>query len=110
MSDTTYLKVMSLKVFPNDTGKVKWGNSKFEPWKDGSPGDIHFRAGQQYKVSVFDNGDGTLGITFSIMQKSDDYAGGSDRLSDDLKQGGMKKVADTAAVKRGISLDDEIPF
>jgi len=106
---TEYLKVMSLKVFPNDTGKVKWGNSKFEPWKDGAPGDIHFRAGQQYKVSVFDNGDGSLGITFSIMKKSDAYAGGSDSLAGDLKQGGLKKIASELQASRG-GLDDDIPF
>ena len=101
-----YQKVMNIKVFPNDKGAAKWGNSKFTPYKDGSPADVHLRADVKYRVSVFEDDNGSLGISITVP----DEHRATDSLSDDLKQGGMKKLADTAAVKRGLSLDDDIPF
>ena len=103
---TNYQSIMNIKVFPNDTGAAKWGNSKFVPYKDGSPSDIHLRADQQYRVSVFENTDGSLGISFTIPTKQH----GTDDLGADLKQGGMKKLADAVSASRGISLDDDVPF
>ena len=101
-----YQKVMNIKVFPNDKGAAKWGNSKFTPYKDGAPADIHLRADVKYRVSVFEETDGSLGISLTVPDENR----GTDSLSNDLKQGGMKKLADTAAVKRCLSLDDDIPF
>jgi len=105
---TKYNKVMNIKCFLNDNSAAKWGNSKFTPYKDGSPSDITLRADIQYRVSVFEDQDGSIGISITYPEK----VHGADNLSDDLKQGGMKKLADTAAVQRGISLDDDddIPF
>lgn len=102
-----YQKVMNIKVFPNDKGSAKWGNSKFTPYKDGAPADIHLRGDVKYRVSVFEENDGSLGISLTVPDENR----ATDNLSNDLKQGGMKKLADTSAVKRGLSLDDdEIPF
>jgi len=103
-----YQKIMNVKVFPNTEGKARWGNGKFTPWKDGSPADIHLRSDVQYSVRVFEEADGSLGISFT--QPMGEAARGTDSLSADLQQGGMKKLADTAAVKSGLSLDDDIPF
>jgi hypothetical protein len=100
-------KITSIKVFPNDEGAAKWGNSKFSPYKDGSPADITLRGDKKYRVSVFENEDGTLGI--SITEPIQQQAG--DNLHDNVQQGGLRKVAETSAVKRNaLSLDDDIPF
>lgn len=104
-----YHKVMNIKCFLNDNSAAKWGNSKFTPYKDGSPSDITLRGDMQYRVSVFEDPDGSIGISITYTEE----AHGTDNLSNDLKQGGMKKLADTAAAQRGISLsdvDDDIPF
>lgn len=100
-------KIMGIKVFPNAEGAAKWSNSKFTPWKDGSSADITLRGDKQYRVSVFENDDGSLGISLS---ESVPYHA-ADNLHDNIQQGGLRKVAETQAVKRNaISLDDEIPF
>ena len=104
-----YQKIMNVKVFPNTEGKARWGNGKFTPWKDGAPADVHLRADVQYSVRVFEENDGSLGISFT-HPIGESTGRGTDRLSDDLQQGGMKKLADTTAVKSGLSLDDDIPF
>jgi|TARA_X000001316_G_C911349_1_gene26598 hypothetical protein len=101
-----YQKVMNIKVFPNDKGAAKWGNSKFTPYKDGSPADIHLRSDVKYRVSVFEENDGSLGISITIP---DEARGGTDRVADDVKQGGLKKLADSVS-GRGMNLDDDIPF
>jgi hypothetical protein len=103
-----YQKIMNVKVFPNEQGKARWGNGKFTPWKDGAPADVHLRGDVTYSVRVFEEADGSLGISFT--QPVGEAARGTDSLSADLQQGGMKKLADTVAVKSGLSLDDEIPF
>jgi hypothetical protein len=103
---TNYQKIMNIKVFPNDNGAAKWGNSKFVPYKDGAPADIHLRADQQYRVSVFEDSDGSLGISLTIPTKQH----GTDDLGSDLRQGGMKKLADAVSASRGLSLDDDVPF
>ena len=101
-----YQKVMNIKVFPNDKGAAKWGNSKFTPYKDGSPADIYLRSDVKYRVSVFEENDGSLGISITIP---DEARGGTDRVADDVKQGGLKKLADSVS-GRGMNLDDDIPF
>ena len=103
---TRYNKIMNIKCFLNDQGAAKWGNSKFTPYKDGSPADIILRGDTQYRVSVFEDDGGSIGISITLPEKLH----GTDDLASDLQQGGLKKVAETAAVKSGISLDDDIPF
>ena len=103
---TNYQKVMNIKVFLNDKGAAKWGNSKFTPYKDGSPGDIILRGDKQYRVSVFEEIDGSLGISITDPIKQH----GTDDLGADLKQGGMKKLSDSISASRGLSLDDDVPF
>ena len=51
---TNYQRVMNIKVFLNDKGAAKWGNSKFTPYKDGSPADVILRGDKKYRVSAFD--------------------------------------------------------
>lgn len=99
-------KITSIKVFPNTDGAAKWGNSKFTPYKDGSPADIHLSASKKYRVSVFENDDGSLGI--SITEPIEQQAG--DNLHDNVQQGGMKKLAVDAAIRRDVPIDDDIPF
>lgn len=100
-------KIASIRVFPNTEGTAKWGNGKFTPYKDGSPADVTLRGDKKYRVSVFENDDGSLGI--SITEPIHYEA--ADNLHDDVQQGGLRKVAETAAVKRNaLSLDDDIPF
>jgi len=105
---TRFEKVLQFKAFPNDPDRAaKWGNSKFTPYRDGSPADVTLRADVQYRLSVFENDDGSLGI--SVSQPVGHTAG--DNLHDNVQQGGMKKLAETQAVKRNaLSLDDDIPF
>tara|TARA_R100000005_G_C4928503_1_gene158569 strand:+ start:108 stop:437 length:330 start_codon:yes stop_codon:yes gene_type:complete len=105
-----YEKVMNIKVFPNSEGAAKYGNSNWTPWKDGSNADIYLSGNKKYSVRVFEEEDGKLSI--SITEPID--VQGTDSLSNDLQQGGMRKLADTQAVKRGLSIsddvDDDIPF
>lgn len=105
-----YNPVLNIKVFPNNEGAAKYGNSNWTPWKDGSNADIHLSGDKKYSVRVFEEEDGRLSI--SITEPLDVQPG--DDLGSNVRQGGFKRVADTKAVKRGLSIaddmDDNIPF
>jgi len=105
-----YERVMNIKVFPNSEGAAKYGNSNWTPWKDGANADIYLSGNKKYSVRVFEEEDGKLSI--SITEPLDVQPG--DDLGSNIKQGGMRKLADTQAVKRGLSIsddvDDDIPF
>tara|TARA_R110002072_G_scaffold35355_3_gene104758 strand:- start:593 stop:943 length:351 start_codon:yes stop_codon:yes gene_type:complete len=112
-----FIKLTTIRCFPNNDGqaKSKYGNSKWKPWKDGSPADIHLRSEASYSVQVYENDDGTLGINIAEVQ---DYES-SDSIADGISQGGLKPVG--AAINKKFQPaagpvdveglpDDDIPF
>ncbi len=110
-----FIKLTTIRCFPNNDGqaKSKYGNSKWKPFKDGSPADIHLRADQNYSVSGFINDDGSIGI--SIRAASAYQAG--DSISDGVSQGGFKPIAESVQAQHHPKtapiedLDDsDIPF
>jgi len=104
--------ITQIRVFPNDKGAAKFGNSKWTPYKDGAPADVHLRNDVQYSVRVFQNDDGSLTVKLSQPME---YTN-TDSVAGDVSQGGFKQVADTQAVKHAtsvtspMSLDDDVPF
>src|SRR5210317_1954821 len=101
-----YEKLTTMRSWPNTNGKgqAKYGNANWKPFKNGAPGDIHLRADGNYSVQAYENDDGSLGVTISMVKE---YEGGDD-IRDGISQGGMKKLADT--VVKPDQLDDDIPF
>jgi len=106
-----YRDITQIRVWPNDKGMAKYGNSKWTPYKEGTPADVHLRGDVQYSIRVFENDDGSM--TLKISEKVA-YAN-TDSLAADVKQDGFKQVAEAAGVKHAsatssLSLDDDIPF
>ena len=109
---TRYENVVKIRAWINDKGVAKWGNGKWKPFRDGSEADIHLSPNKNYSVRVFENDDRSIDVNISeVIEYS-----GEDNLSNDISQGGMKRVADTAAARQAsslsspISLDDDVPF
>ena len=103
--------ITQFRAWPNDKGAAKYGNSKWTPYKDGAPADVHLRADVQYSVRVYENDDGS--ITLKVEQPVE-YSG-TDSVAADVSQGGMKQVAEAIGIqetarKSSLSLDDDIPF
>jgi hypothetical protein len=103
--------ITQFRAWPNDKGAAKYGNSKWTPYKDGAPADVHLRHDVQYSVRVYENDDGS--ITLKVEQPVE-YTG-TDSVADDVSQGGFRQVAEAAGVqetarKSKMSLDDDIPF
>ena len=109
-----YRKVVNITLFPNTEGKATHGNSKWTPYKDGSPADITLRKDARYSVKLFGNDDGSLGLSLSEVIQGQ-Y---TDSISDGVSQPGMKSLAQSidppkkspiSALKDEMN-DDEIPF
>ena len=96
-----YNKVTTMRIFPNEDGGAKFSNSKWTPYKDGSPADVHFR-----------HDDGSLGVQISEIVEHH----GTDSITDGISQPGLKKVGEAMQEKHvpntpsPMSLDDDIPF
>jgi hypothetical protein len=105
-----YRDVTQIRVWPNDKGMAKYGNSKWTPYKEGAPGDVHLRGSVQYSVRVFENDDGSM--TLKISEKLP-YTN-TDNLADDVSQPGMRQIAETIGVQERptsqMNLDDDVPF
>jgi len=108
-----YRKVVNITFFPNSEGKATHGNSKWTPYKDGSPADIYLRKDARYSVKLFGNDDGSLGLAISEVVQGV-Y---TDSISDGVSQPGMRSLAASidppkpspiSALKD--ELDDEVPF
>ena len=111
--DNQYLNLVNIKLFTNTEGKATHGNSKWTPYKDGNPADIHLRKDARYSVKLFGNDDGSLGLAISEVVQGV-Y---TDSISDGVSQPGMRTLAQTidppkqspiSALKD--ELDDEVPF
>jgi hypothetical protein len=103
--------ITQFRAWPNDKGAAKYGNSKWTPYKDGAPADVHLRHDVQYSVRVYENDDGS--ITLKVEQPVE-YTG-TDSVAGDVSQGGMRQVAEAIGVqetarKSKLNLDDDIPF
>jgi hypothetical protein len=81
-----YRKVINITLFANSEGKATHGNSKWTPYKDGSPADIHLRKDARYSVKLFGNDDGSLGLAISEVVQGV-Y---TDSISDGVSQPGMR--------------------
>ena len=59
-----YIKMCNIKMWENDGDSKRglYSNSKWTPYRDGSPADVTFRAGCTYSVAAFQNDDGTINI------------------------------------------------
>lgn len=107
-----YNKVTTMRIFPNDDGGAKYSNSKWTPYKDGSPADVHFRHNALYSIRAFENDDGSLGVQISEIVEHH----GTDSITDGISQPGLKKVGEAMQEKHvpntpsPMSLDDDIPF
>lgn len=105
-----YRDVMQMRVFPNDKGAAKYGNSNFTPYKDGAPADVHLRSSVKYSISVFQNDDGSLTVK---LREPQEYTN-TDNLADDVSQPGMRQIAETIGIQERptspMNLDDEVPF
>ena len=107
-----YIKMCNIKMWENDGDSKRglYSNSKWTPYRDGSPADVTFRAGCTYSVAAFQNDDGTINIAISEVR---DYQA-KDNIADGISQGGRKPVGDAInqryqpAVKE--TDDDDIPF
>lgn len=110
-----YVKMCKIRLFPNTDGKMKsaYGNSSWQPYRDGAPADITLRAGLKYSVQAFENDDGTIGIDIAEIRERE-YSGG-DNISDGISQGGLKPVAQSIdnrykPATQGNDDDTDIPF
>lgn len=82
-----------IRCFANTDGKMKsaYGNSGWQPFRDGSPADVTLRANMKYSVQVYENDDGTIGIDIAEIREGE--ATHSDNIADGVSQGGLKPVA-----------------
>jgi membrane protease subunit (stomatin/prohibitin family) len=107
-----YIKMCTIKMWENDgdSKRGKYSNSKWTPYRDGSPADVNFRAGGTYSIAAFDNNDGTISIAISEVR---DYQS-RDNIADNISQGGLKPVGDAINQRHQPAtkdtLDDDIPF
>jgi|11BtaG_2_1085332.scaffolds.fasta_scaffold17483_4 hypothetical protein len=112
-----YVKICKIRCFPNTDGKTKsaYGNSSWQPYRDGSPADVNFRAGVKHSVQIFKNDDGTVGIDIAEIREYDTT--GTDNIADGVSQGGLKPMAEAidsqykpAEPAKEEPVDDDIPF
>jgi hypothetical protein len=104
-----YNTVTTIRMFANEEGKAKYSNSKWTPYKEGAPADLHFRGDKVYSVRAFPNDDGSLGVQISEIVEYH----GTDDISDGISQQGMKPIGEAIQQKHvpsSINLDDDIPF
>lgn len=107
-----YESIMSIRLFANidDSSKSDYGNSKWKPYKEGSPADITLRSDWKYSVKGFKNDDGSIGVSISRVVP---YAA-TDNIADGVSQGGLKPIAQSVQSQHQgptEDLDDsDIPF
>lgn len=93
MARREYIKMCKIRCFANTDGKMKsiYGNSGWQPYRDGSPADVTLRANMKYSVQVYDNDDGSIGIDIAEIREAE--ATHSDNIADGVSQGGLRSVA-----------------
>lgn len=105
-----YTDVTQMRVWPNDKGAAKYGNSSWQPYRDGSPADVQLRGGMKYSVRVFENDDGSLTIKLSYRNEYQN----TDSVAADVSQPGMRQVAEAIGIQERptspMNLDDDVPF
>jgi len=106
-----YIKMCNMKMWRNDGDSKRglYSNSKWTPYRDGSPADVTFRAGCTYSIAAFENDDSTITIAISEVR---DYQA-TDNIADGISQGGLKPVGDAINQKYQPAVketDDDIPF
>ena len=105
-----YNTVTTIRIFANDEGQAAFSNSKWTPYKDGSPADLHLKGNSVYSVRAFPNDDGSLGVQISEVVEYH----GTDDITDGISQQGMRPIGEAMQKKHvpdsAISLDDDIPF
>lgn len=105
-----YEVVTTMRLFKNDDGKAIYSNSKWTPYKQGNPADIHFRGDKVYSVRGFQNDDGSIGVQISEIVEGQ---AGTDSITDGVTQGGLRPIAQSVQqthAPSAIGLDDDIPF
>lgn len=102
-------KLTTIRVFPNDPDKkATHGNSNWKPYKGKEPVDLVLSKDTRHSISVFQNDDGSMDIVINERTQESYY--GADSIADNVKQGGMKKLAATVENTRVSLSDDEVPF
>lgn len=101
-------KLTTIRVFPNDPDKkATHGNSNWKPYNGKEPVDLVLSKDVKHSVSVFQNEDGSMDIVIN-EKVMEDYRS-ADRISDNVRQGGLRKLASDVEQSRGLTNDD-IPF
>tara|TARA_R110000803_G_scaffold30972_2_gene69476 strand:+ start:379 stop:705 length:327 start_codon:yes stop_codon:yes gene_type:complete len=104
-------KITSIRCFANDPDKkATHSNSNWKPYVGKEPCDVVLSKDTRHQISVFANEDGSIDVSIS-ERIADDYQGG-DSVSANVRQGGLRKIADSIeAPKARIALDDDdVPF
>jgi hypothetical protein len=102
-----YNKLTSIQVFRNDNGKAAYSNGNWSPYYNGQPGTITLDENTKYHIAVFENDNGSLGISISEIAEYE-----HEGFGDSVSQGGFKQVAQSieSKHKQQKDADDDIPF
>ncbi|MEL0116915.1 MAG: hypothetical protein VW739_04300 [Pelagibacteraceae bacterium] len=102
-------KLTTIRVFPNDPDKkASHGNSNWKPYSGKEPCDLVLSKDVRHSISVFQNDDGSMDVVIN-ERTLEDYKG-ADSISDNVRQGGMKKLAASVEQSRMTLTDDDVPF